>query len=103
MKEWKYGISYASKGHEVVLYNEPFWCSALKRILDIKPILYVVGYVPGAYSLFNKLIFWLDDKEEVLARIPADADLWAKISPDDEWLWGDSEEAVNADTDDAGV
>lgn len=89
MKEWKYAVSFHKDGDHVILYHEPFWCTALKRALDTKPVLYTVGYVPGAYGLFNKLIFWLDTKEDVIAKIPADAELLAKIAPDDEWLWGD--------------
>lgn len=98
MKEWKYAVWYHKDGDQVVLYQEPFWASAVKRVLDTKPVLFLVGYVPGAYGLFSKLIFWLDEKEDVIAKIPASPELLAQVAPDDEWLWGDEEGSDNADS-----
>lgn len=89
MNAWRFGITYHKDGDYVTLCHVPFWVTAVERALDTKPIHYLVGYVPGAYGLFSKLIFWLDEKEDVIAKIPADAELLAKIAPDDEWLWGD--------------
>lgn len=89
VKEWKYGVHYHKDGDLIVLYQEPFWVSAVKRTLDTKLVLFSVGYVPGAYGLFSKLLFWLDEKEDVILRIPATAEMLAKLAPDLEWLWGE--------------
>lgn len=92
MKEWKYGVTYHKDGDYVELYNVPFWATFLAWFLDHTPVLWLASYVPGGYNLFSKVIFWLDDKHEVLARIPADAELLAKLTPDDEWLWGEDDD-----------
>lgn len=97
MKEWKYGVTYHKDGDHIELYNVPFWVTLVERFLDNTPILFVAGYVPGGYKLFSKVIFWLDEKREVIASIPATPEILAKVAPDDEWLWGDDN-----DPDDAG-
>ena len=102
MKEWKYAVWYHKDGNHIVLYQEPFWVSAVKRALDVKLFSYLVGYVPGAYGLFSKLIFWLDEKEDVILKIPATAEMLEKVAPYDDWLWGDEEGSEDADSVDAG-
>lgn len=101
MKEWKYAVCFHKDGDVVELYKVPFWVTAVEQVLDNRPILLLVGYVPGAYGLFSKLIFWLDNRREVIARIPADAELLAKVAPDDEWLWGEDEGSEDADSEPA--
>lgn len=98
MKEWKYSIHYHKDGDAIVLYQEPFWATAVKRALDTKVVLYTVGYVPGAYGLFSKLIFWLDEKEDVILKIPATEEMLRQVAPNDEWLWGDEEGSDDADS-----
>lgn len=90
--EWKYAVWYHRDGDHVVLYQESFWVTAMTQALDSKPIQFAVGYIPGAYALFSKLALWLDKKEDVIVRIPATPELLAKIAPDDEWLWGETED-----------
>jgi hypothetical protein len=92
MNEFKFTPAYHKDGTSIVLYTEPFWCTALIRALDVRPLQYVLGYIPGGYSLFSKLIVWLDTKTEDLARLPAPRELLEKIVPEDEWLWGETED-----------
>ncbi len=92
MKEWKYGVTYHKDGDSIEFYHTPFWVTLVEQILDNPFLLWILGYVPGSYKLFSKLIFWLDDRREVIATIPASPELLAQVAPDDEWLWGDDNE-----------
>ena len=101
MREWKYSVSFHKDGNYVELYKIPFWVTAVEQVIDTKPVWYLVGYVPGTYGLFSKLLSWLDERREVVAKIPAGPDLLAKVSPEDEWLWGDDEGSEDADSEPA--
>jgi hypothetical protein len=92
VKEWKYGVIYHKDGDHIELYNVPFWVTLIERLLDNTPILWWASNVPGGHRLFSKGIFWLDDKRERIALIPASPEILAKVAPGDEWLWGDSDE-----------
>ena len=96
MKEWKYGVTYHKDGDHIELYHVPFWVTLVERLLDNTPILFLAGYVPGGYKLFSKVIFWLDEKREVVVSIPATPEILAKVAPEDEWLWGDDDGSDDA-------
>jgi len=90
-KVWRFGITYHKDGDHVELMHVPLWVTVLEHVLDRRSILWLAGYVPGGYTLFSKLIFWLDDKSETVVKIPATPELLSQIAPDDEWLWGEEE------------
>lgn len=98
MKEWKFSVSYHRDGNTIRLLHVPFWVTALERMLDNKPTIWLATKFSVTYELFSKIIFWLDSKYEEIAEVPASKDLLTKLVPDDEWLWGE----IDADSAGAG-